>query len=78
MCVCECVCPSDFAVNVGEDCPVFDGMHEFCQLSAGGSIGQLPRRCGSYTHVCHFSACLIMNYPFTRPACLIMNWYQVD
>lgn len=25
-------------VNVGEDCPVFDGMYEFCQLSAGGSI----------------------------------------
>mmetsp|Transcript_25477 Transcript_25477/g.35754 ORF Transcript_25477/g.35754 Transcript_25477/m.35754 type:complete len:540 (+) Transcript_25477:118-1737(+) len=25
--------------NVGEDCPVFDGMFQFCQLSAGGSIG---------------------------------------
>lgn len=25
-------------VNVGEDCPVFDGMYEFCQLSSGGSI----------------------------------------
>jgi histone deacetylase 1/2 len=25
--------------NVGEDCPVFDGMFEFCQISAGGSIG---------------------------------------
>ncbi|KAG5863237.1 hypothetical protein JTB14_021533 [Gonioctena quinquepunctata] len=23
--------------NVGEDCPVFDGLYEFCQLSAGGS-----------------------------------------
>ena len=21
--------------NVGEDCPVFDGLYEFCQLSAG-------------------------------------------
>eukprot|EP01126_Amoeba_proteus_P012752 TRINITY_DN1526_c0_g1_i26.p1 TRINITY_DN1526_c0_g1~~TRINITY_DN1526_c0_g1_i26.p1 ORF type:complete len:220 (+),score=37.23 TRINITY_DN1526_c0_g1_i26:78-737(+) len=33
--------------NVGEDCPVFDGMFEFCQLSAGGSIGgavQLNRK----------------------------------
>ena len=28
------------AVNVGEDCPVFDGMYEFCQLSAGGSVGE--------------------------------------
>lgn len=27
-----------FAVNVGEDCPVFDGLYEFCQLSAGGSV----------------------------------------
>ncbi|PAV78262.1 hypothetical protein WR25_17661 [Diploscapter pachys] len=24
--------------NVGEDCPVFDGVFEFCQLSCGGSI----------------------------------------
>ncbi|GER53185.1 histone deacetylase [Striga asiatica] len=25
--------------NVGEDCPVFDGLFSFCQASAGGSIG---------------------------------------
>lgn len=25
--------------NVGEDCPVFDGLYQFCQKSAGGSIG---------------------------------------
>ncbi|KAI3413806.1 putative histone deacetylase 1-A [Globodera pallida] len=24
--------------NVGEDCPVFDGLFEFCQISSGGSI----------------------------------------
>ena len=24
--------------NVGEDCPVFDGLYEYCQLAAGGSI----------------------------------------
>jgi histone deacetylase 1/2 len=24
--------------NVGEDCPVFDGLYEFCQLSTGGSV----------------------------------------
>jgi hypothetical protein len=28
-----------FKVNVGEDCPVFDGLFEFCQLSSGGSLG---------------------------------------
>jgi len=26
--------------NVGEDCPVFDGLFEFCQLYASGSIGK--------------------------------------
>lgn len=26
-------------VNVGEDCPVFDGLFEFCQISSGGSLG---------------------------------------
>ena len=25
--------------NVGEDCPVFDGMFQFFQISAGGSMG---------------------------------------
>ncbi|CAK9303780.1 unnamed protein product [Gordionus sp. m RMFG-2023] len=24
--------------NVGEDCPVFDGLYEFCQISTGGTI----------------------------------------
>jgi histone deacetylase 1/2 len=24
--------------NIGDDCPVFDGLFEFCQISAGGSI----------------------------------------
>lgn len=28
--------------NVGEDCPVFDGLFEFCQLYASGSIGIEP------------------------------------
>ena len=34
------ICCFSLAVNVGEDCPVFDGMFEFCQISAGGSIGE--------------------------------------
>lgn len=25
--------------NVGEDCPVFDGLFEFCQIYTSGSIG---------------------------------------
>lgn len=26
--------------NVGEDCPVFDGLFEFCQIYTSGSIGR--------------------------------------
>ena len=38
--MCLYVCDELFCVvNVGEDCPVFDGLYEFCQLSTGGSIG---------------------------------------
>eukprot|EP00160_Parvularia_atlantis_P011115 Unigene2164_Nuclearia_a/m.6713 Unigene2164_Nuclearia_a/g.6713 ORF Unigene2164_Nuclearia_a/g.6713 Unigene2164_Nuclearia_a/m.6713 type:complete len:401 (-) Unigene2164_Nuclearia_a:17-1219(-) len=29
--------------NVGEDCPVFDGLYEFCQISAGGSIASASK-----------------------------------
>lgn len=25
--------------NVGDDCPVFDGLFEYCSISAGGSMG---------------------------------------
>lgn len=31
-------CADLAVVNVGDDCPVFDGLYEFCQISAGGSI----------------------------------------
>lgn len=29
--------------NVGDDCPVFDGLYEYCQISAGGSIASATR-----------------------------------
>lgn len=28
-----------FADNLSEDCPVFDNLFEFCQIYAGGTIG---------------------------------------
>jgi len=33
-------------VNLGPytDCPVFDGLYEFCQLYTGGSIGRTKKR----------------------------------
>lgn len=34
------VCGDDLiADNVGDDCPVFDGLFEYCSISAGGSMG---------------------------------------
>lgn len=29
------------ADNVGDDCPIFDGLFEYCSISAGGSMGGL-------------------------------------
>jgi hypothetical protein len=26
--------------NLGEDCPIWDGLYEFCALSSGGSVGK--------------------------------------
>ena len=33
---------SDFLLvdNVGDDCPVFDGLFDYCSISAGGSMGE--------------------------------------
>ena len=38
--------------NVGEDCPVFDGLFEFCQISAGGSIAGAVKLNKQQTDVC--------------------------
>lgn len=32
-------CPNLFPDNLGEDCPVFENLFEFCQIYAGGTIG---------------------------------------
>ena len=34
-------CAYMLTVNVGDDCPVFDGLFEYCSISAGGSMGAL-------------------------------------
>lgn len=31
--------PSNRADNVGDDCPIFEGLFEYCSISAGGSMG---------------------------------------
>ena len=33
--------PNIHVVNVGDDSPVFEGLFEYCGLSAGGSMGKL-------------------------------------
>lgn len=49
---------SQFSVNLDGDCPVWDGLYEFCSLSAGGSIGRHSRTYSLYlvslTHLCLF------------------------
>ena len=32
-----------FNISVGDDCPVFDGLFNFCQLYTGGSVGGAVR-----------------------------------
>lgn len=44
---CGCV-----SVNVGEDCPVFDGLYEFCQLSAGGSVAAAVKLNKQASEIC--------------------------
>ena len=31
--------------NVGDDCPVFDGLFDYCAISAGGSMGTSAFKC---------------------------------
>eukprot|EP00053_Salpingoeca_punica_P005784 m.56532 g.56532 ORF g.56532 m.56532 type:complete len:431 (+) comp13395_c3_seq1:106-1398(+) len=38
--------------NVGEDCPVFDGVYEFCQLSAGGSLAGAAKLNSQQSDIC--------------------------
>ncbi|GFZ10581.1 histone deacetylase 1 [Actinidia rufa] len=41
--------------NVGEDCPVFDGLYSFCQTYAGGSVGGANfLKCTSLASEIHF------------------------
>lgn len=36
------------SVNVGDDSPVFEGLFEYCGLSAGGSMGKMKENNPSY------------------------------
>ena len=48
--------------NVGEDCPVFDGLYDFCQLSAGGSIGGIVDCAACITEPTHeCRVCLLLD-----------------
>jgi len=38
--------------NIGDDCPVFDGLFEFCQVSASGSLGGAAKLNSGDTDVC--------------------------
>ena len=53
------------SVNVGEDCPVFDGLFEFCQLSTGGSIGKCMLLISMNTLQVIVFTCFISSFIFT-------------
>jgi histone deacetylase 1/2 len=38
--------------NIGDDCPVFDGLFEFCQVSASGSLGGAAKLNSKDTDIC--------------------------
>lgn len=41
-----------FAIgNVGDDCPVFEGLFDYCSISAGGSMGMHVQLCSCLTMV---------------------------
>lgn len=47
-----------FSDNLGEDCPVFENLFEFCQIYAGGTIGKLS----SYVMVVWSKGRSLINY----------------
>ena len=44
--------------NMGEDCPVFDGLYDYCRLSAGASIAG-AQRCVRARRVCAVCVCRV-------------------
>lgn len=58
-----------FAVNVGEDCPVFDGLFEFCQLSGGGSVGTSV----SYFKSSYFILCIHRKQAVNSPLVTVIQ-----
>lgn len=66
------------AVNVGEDCPVFDGMYEFCQLSTGGSVGKkfhgpLINYFCIITYFWHFCSLVLLQPCFSKDSFLYIE-----
>ncbi|KAF8821358.1 histone deacetylase HDAC2 [Cardiosporidium cionae] len=59
--------------NVGEDCPVFDGLWEFCGIYSGGSIG-MEKMAGGLHHgkkheasgFCYINDCVLAALEFLR------------
>lgn len=42
---------------IGEDCPAFDGLFEFCTISAGGSLGTILPFCTRFEHLSNSNRC---------------------
>ncbi|GMI11154.1 hypothetical protein TrRE_jg8608 [Triparma retinervis] len=52
--------------NVGEDCPVFDGLFEFCQLYTSGSIGGAARLNENLSDVAFYTTNRVMTVSFHK------------
>ena len=62
--------------NVGEDCPVFDGLYEFCQLSCGGSVASAVKLNKQVTSArLYFITRKISSFSFSfQAADIAVNW----
>ena len=65
----QIICTPYFTDNMGEDCPVFDNLFEFCQIYAGGTIG-MDSVLATLHYIFLESCCILLNlhyYEFCKP-----------
>jgi hypothetical protein len=54
---------------VGDDCPIFDGLFEYCSISAGGSMGKNLFLTGTIPTFCFMKADVISLPSSRRGSC---------
>jgi histone deacetylase 1/2 len=64
--------------NVGEDCPVFDGLFEFCQIYTSGSIGTLNINLLNYSKYCQSISYIHYNMSIVQGGAVRLNEQSSD